>query len=247
MSVDLHHLIAPYALNSLEGDDRSRFEAHLAGCEQCRTELRGFQSTTAILGEAMSVPPPPELRKRVLAMASSTIQEHPVVTALSQRSRVRRVLPRIGLAAAAAVAIVGIGGYVAEHERADELSAERSNLTAVMSDENATFSQSAAAAGGGQVNVIASSAHDAAVVVGASLTSLRSDQTYQVWRMHDGKPTSVGLLGHGSGMLYVDGIEGADAFAVSVEPAGGSAQPTSDPIVRDGDLRRVHGNDLRGH
>ncbi len=49
--------------------------------------------------------------------------------------------------------------------------------------------------------------------------------------MHDGKPTSVGLLGRGSGMLYVDGIKGADAFAVSVEPAGGSEQPTSDPIV----------------
>ncbi len=132
MSVDLHHLIGPYALDSLEGDDRSRFEAHLAGCEQCRTELRGFQSTTAMLGEAMSVPPPPDLRNRVLAMASSTTQEHPVVTAMSQRSRVRRVLPRIGLAAAAAVAVVGIGGFVAEHERADELSAERTNLTLVM-------------------------------------------------------------------------------------------------------------------
>ena len=230
MSVDLHHLIGPYALDSLEGDDRSRFEAHLAGCEQCRTELRGFQSTTAMLGEAMSVPPPPDLRNRVLAMASSTTQEHPVVTAMSQRSRVRRVLPRIGLAAAAAVAVVGIGGFVAEHERADELSAERTNLTLVMADKNATFTEGTVV-GGGKVNVIASSDHDAAVVVGASLSSLRSDQTYQVWRMHDGKPTSVGLLGRGSGMLYVDGIKGADAFAVSVEPAGGSEQPTSDPIV----------------
>ena len=42
MSVDLHQLIAPYALDALEADDRSRFEAHLALCEQCRVELVGL-------------------------------------------------------------------------------------------------------------------------------------------------------------------------------------------------------------
>jgi anti-sigma-K factor RskA len=49
--------------------------------------------------------------------------------------------------------------------------------------------------------------------------------------MHDGQPTSVGLLGRGPGVLYVDGIKGADAFAVTVEPSGGSPKPTSEPIV----------------
>ena len=87
MSVDLHQLIAPYALDALEADDRSRFEAHLALCEQCRVELVGFMSTAARLGEAEAVTPPPELRERLLTMAESTSQEHPVVTALSQRRR----------------------------------------------------------------------------------------------------------------------------------------------------------------
>lgn len=230
MSVDLHQLIGPYALDSLEADDRSRFEAHLALCEQCRVELVGFLSTAARLGEAEARTPPPALRERVLAMASSTAQEHPVVTALAQRSRIRRVLPRVALAAAVAVAVVGIGGFIAEQQRADDLSVEQSHLITVMSARDTTTTEGTVA-GGGTLRVIASPSKDAAVVVGASLSRLGPDRTYQVWRMHDGHPTSVGLLGRGSGLLYVDGIKGAEAFAVSVEPAGGSPQPTSDPIA----------------
>ena len=42
MADDLHKLSAPYALDALDGDDRARFEEHLAGCEQCRGELAGL-------------------------------------------------------------------------------------------------------------------------------------------------------------------------------------------------------------
>ncbi|MGI9084746.1 MAG: anti-sigma factor [Aeromicrobium sp.] len=230
MSIDLHHLMAPYALDSLEPDDRSRFEAHLALCEQCRVELVGFLSTAARLGEAEATTPPPALRERLVAMASSTPQEHPVVTAFSQRSHVRRSAPRIGLAAAVAASVLGIGGFVAENQRAGDLSAERSRLTAVMSAEDAATTE-AGVAGGGEIRVVASSTNDAAVIVGSSLSRLGEDKTYQVWHMEDGKPTSVGLLGRGPGLLYVDGIEGAEAYAVTVEPEGGSPKPTGDPIV----------------
>ena len=230
MSVDLHHLIAPYALDALEADDRSRFEAHLALCEQCRVELVGFMSTAARLGEAEAVTPPAELRDRIVTMAASTPQAHPVITALAHRSRFRQALPRLALAAAAAVAVLGIGGFVAEREHADDLRADRARLTAVMAAPDAMTTEGDVA-GGGEVRVIASSTRDAAVVVGASLKSLDASQTYQVWRMHDGQPTSVGLLGRGPAMLYVDGIKGADAFAVTVEPSGGSPKPTSKPIV----------------
>lgn len=229
-TIDLHHLIAPYALDALEADDRSRFEAHLALCEQCRVELVGFLSTTARLGEAEAMTPPPALRERVTTLASSTQQEHPVVTTLTQRSRMRRLAPRIGLAAATAAAVLGIGGFITEHERADDLSADRSRLTTLMSADDATTTEGAVT-GGGTLRVIASSTQDAAAVVGSSLDRLSADEVYQVWRMRDGKPTSVGLLGRGPGLLYVDGITGTDAFAVTVEPAGGSDQPTSEPIV----------------
>lgn len=230
MSVDLHHLIAPYALDALEPDDRSRFEAHLAQCEQCRVELVGFLATTARLGEAEAMAPPQGLRERLLAMAGSTAQEHPVVSALSQRRGIRRVAPRLALAAAVAAAVVGIGGFVAEHQRAEDLSAERSRVVSVMTADDGIMTVKPAS-DGGNVRVIASKSHDAAVVLGESLPTLDDGRTYQVWHMEDGKPTSVGLLGRGPGMLYVDSIKGAEAYAVSIEPAGGSPQPTTAPIA----------------
>jgi anti-sigma-K factor RskA len=142
----------------------------------------------------------------------------------------RRVSARVAVAAAVAAAVLGIGGFLAEHERADDLSADRTRFTSVMTADDATTTEGTVA-GGGTLRVIASPERNAAVVVGSSLDPLDAGRTYQVWRMHDGKPTSVGLLGRHSGVLYVDGIKGADAFAVSVEPAGGSDQPTTDPIA----------------
>jgi anti-sigma-K factor RskA len=134
------------------------------------------------------------------------------------------------LVAAVAAAVVGIGGFVVEHQRADELRAAKSDLVTVMAAPDAATT-TREVTGGGEVRVIASAQHDAAIVVGASLEALDRDRTYQVWRMDDGTPTSVGLLGPGPGVLLVKDIAGADAFAISVEPAGGSEQPTSTPIV----------------
>jgi anti-sigma-K factor RskA len=230
MSQDLHLLIGPYVLDALEADDRARFEAHLAQCEQCRAELSGFTATAGRLGEAAADTPPADLRDRVVALAATTPQEHPAVTAFVQRRPASRWASRLALAAAVAAAILGIGGFVVEHQRAGELRAERSELVTVMAAPDATTT-SRRVTGGGAVRVIASAQHDAAIVVGASLDALDEDHTYQVWRMDDGTPTSVGLLGPGPGVLLVKNIAGADAFAVSVEPSGGSEQPTSTPIV----------------
>lgn len=230
MSNDLHQLVGPYVLDALEADERSRFEDHLALCEQCRAELAGFQSTAARLGEAEATTPPAALRARIVTLAGTTQQERPVVTALAQRSRIRRASARIAVAAAVAAAVLGLGGFIAEHERADDLSADQTRFTSLMTADDATTTEGAVA-GGGTLRVIASPQRNAAVVVGSSLDPLDAGQTYQVWRMRDGKPTSVGLLGRRSGVLYVDGIKDADAFAVSVEPAGGSDQPTTKPIA----------------
>jgi anti-sigma-K factor RskA len=230
MTNDLHHLAAPYALDAVEPDERNRFESHLAVCEQCQAELAGFLATAARLGEAEATAPPAGLRDRVVGLAGTTQQEHPVVTALAQRSRLRRIAPRIAMAAAIAVAVVGIGGFIVEHERAEDLSADRTRFTTLMTADDATTTEGAVA-GGGTLRVTASPTRDAAVVVGSSLDPLDPGRTYQVWRMKDNKPTSAGMLGRGSGLLYVDGIDDTDAFAVSVEPAGGSDQPTTEPIA----------------
>ena len=64
---DPHALAGAYALDALDGDQRTRFERHLSSCRTCPDEVRGFTATAAVLGLAAAATPPPALKGRVLA------------------------------------------------------------------------------------------------------------------------------------------------------------------------------------
>lgn len=63
--------VAPlYALGVLDDAERAEFEAHLAGCEQCREEVREMGEVVGMLANAVpSVSPPAGLRDRILTEA----------------------------------------------------------------------------------------------------------------------------------------------------------------------------------
>ncbi len=62
-----------------------------------------------------------------------------------------------------------------------------------------------------------------------------SGKQYQLWIIREGKPVDIGMvpIGQQAGeMLQVPKeVRGAEAFAVSLEPAGGSTTPTADQIL----------------
>ena len=110
-------LAGPYALNILGADDRRAFEAHLAGCPECRAEVRDAAIVAETLGHAVTPEEPPaELRSRVLAAAfgadQSTVPASRVVPmrgAPVARPPRRRLEP--WLLAAASFAAVALGLY----------------------------------------------------------------------------------------------------------------------------------------
>jgi anti-sigma-K factor RskA len=95
---------------------------------------------------------------------------------------------------------------------------------------------------GAHGQLIANPASDAAVLAVADLAQLEPGKTYQVWLIQGQSPVGVGLLGvdqHGQGVLLLKSAEplsSYDAVAISVEPEGGSLQPTGD-IVAVGNLQ----------
>ncbi len=69
------------------------------------------------------------------------------------------------------------------------------------------------------------------VLIGDGLATVDEAQTYQAWLIDDGVPQPAGLFSPTDGEVTfaVEGDPGtAEAVAVTVEPAGGSPQPTSD-------------------
>lgn len=229
MTADLHSLIAPYALDALDADERSRFEAHLDQCADCQAELAGFMATAVRLGDAMSHTPPPALRDRLMTEIVRTPQERPVVPSLAHRRGLRRTLPRLAVAAAFLIGAVGVGGYVVEHRNAENAQNENVAVSTVLgADDVSTMSKSFD--GGGSVKLYLSQEADAAVVFAKGLPSPGKDKVYQVWMIDSSGPHSQGYF-TSEGQMIMKGVTKANTIAVTVEPAGGSKQPTTAPIA----------------
>ncbi|TDD72182.1 hypothetical protein E1293_32995 [Actinomadura darangshiensis] len=234
MTDDLHTLAGAYALDAIDDDvERRRFEAHLAGCETCATELREFQATTARLGLAVAEAPPPRLRDRVLADIRDVRQLPPVSPRRAEvRPRRWRRTVAAGLAAAAClVTAASVGVAVHERQRVDQAQAAYQEVAFVLSAPDAR-SATGRAGGGGTVTIVASASRGRVVVASAGLRTLPSSKAYQLWLINADGPRSAGFLPDDRSRPVVAGAwRPVDRLGVTVEPAGGSARPTTTPIV----------------
>ena len=75
-----------------------------------------------------------------------------------------------------------------------------------------------------------------AVVLGERLPQPGAGKTYQMWELGSERPVSLGLLridstGRGTAVVGYDSDRPA-ALAITIEPEGGSAQPTTQPVLR---------------
>ena len=76
-----------------------------------------------------------------------------------------------------------------------------------------------------------------AVLIVTGLSPLEPGKTYQVWLIDGGAPVSAGLLTvneEGQGVFIVTSEEAIGSFkslGISIEPAGGSPQPTGEIVV----------------
>ena len=229
MTTDLHSLLAPYALDALEPHESERFATHLEECPSCQAELAGFQATAARLGDAVCLTPPTSMRSRVLTEIARTPQERPVVTVLAQRRGLRSTLPRIAAAAAFLVGTIGVGGYAIERDKAHEADVRTTTITSVLAAPDAATTSKTFSTGG-NVRLVASPAKDAAVIVANDLARLKGNKVYQVWMINGAGPKSQGTFTR-SGTMIMRGAGGADSVAITVEPEGGSKQPTTPPIL----------------
>lgn len=230
MTTDLHSLIAPYALDALDTDERNRFEAHLEQCADCRAELAGFLATAVLLGDTQSQTPPAGLREQLMSEIVRTPQERPVVTSLAQRrGLLRRTLPRIAVAAALLIGAVGVGGYAIEHQNVRDAESQNQVMSNVLgADDLATSGKSFDS--GGSVKLYTSDNANAAVIIAKNLPSPGKGKVYQVWLVDGTGPHSQGYF-KTNGQMVMKGVAKAETIAVTVEPDGGSPQPTSDPIA----------------
>lgn len=226
-----------YAMDVLDEVARRRAERHLQHCAVCRAEVAQWREATALLAESpRPVEPPAAMRDSVLAAASTTAQDPgpgPSETsppAAAPRGARRAHRGRWLLAAAAAVVLV-VGGGIALTARPWE--SGPSTVSAVERVEHATDAQRATSpAGHGSLVMVTSASRGKAVATLRDVPAAPSGKVYQAWIITGGGPVSAGFLRPGKATLLKGSITGAKAAAVTVEPTGGSKQPTSKPIAQ---------------
>ncbi|MET7343720.1 anti-sigma factor [Streptomyces sp. NPDC087866] len=242
----LHTLTGAYALHALPDTERRDFERHLGDCEACSVEVREFSETATRLGLAAAAPAPRELRERVLREITAVRQEPPAVSR-RERSPDRRSgaarWSRFALAACLAAA-VGFGGIaVWQHQeardaqqRADATRRQAEQVARVLAAPDAKTS-SGTLEDGAQGTVVVSRSEDRAVFLASGLAEAPGGKVYQLWFDDGGTMRSAGLM-RASGpssttyTTLLDGpVDGATGMGITVEPAGGSARPTSDPLA----------------
>jgi hypothetical protein len=149
----------------------------------------------------------------------------------------RRWLPRLALGAAgvlAAVAtVLGVAMNGAQH-RLDEAQLHARAIATVLNAADATM-LTAKVTTGGTATVVMSHQDRSLVFTAAGLQSLPAAESYELWLMGPAGDRPAGML-PGSrpqtvGPMVVSGLTAGDRVGLTVEPAAGSARPTSSPIL----------------
>lgn len=87
MRPDAHTLVAAYAVDALEESERTDVEAHLAQCDVCDNDLRGYREALASLAAATAEAPPVRLREAVMARVRNTPQLPPLTPEFVEAAR----------------------------------------------------------------------------------------------------------------------------------------------------------------
>ena len=219
---EVEEIAGAYALSALPRDEQAEVERHLARCTRhpAIASLRLTADALAIAAPEME--PPVALKSRLMdavraeaAMPSQRIRLPALGPSLLDRIGGVFRMPVVGYGLAAALAVVvavllvsGGGGGETVVRRFDNDGV--SGRVVYVPDE------------------------DVAVMTVEGLSPPAAGKTYQVWTITEGQPASIGFLdvgvaGPATAAMQVQLHEG-QVIAVTVEPDGGSPQPTSDPI-----------------
>lgn len=250
-------LAAAYVLDALSPEEARAFEAFLATSEEARQEVAELQEVAALLalgGEAAG--PATDLRERLLGRVAAD-RTRPPDRSARQPTR-RPFAPWLALAASLlialglALAVLSLRRQVATRDlalagrdralagRERQLATREATLEALLEPGVRLFQLTASGDPEPLIQVFWDQQRDRAIVHALRLRPVPAGKSYQLWFIQKGKPVpsvtfKVGADGRTLLRQVIVPADGVSAAAVTLEPEGGSAQPTS-PILLLGKL-----------
>ena len=257
MNADIHGLSGAYAVDALDDVERAEFERHLGQCPECQDEVASLRAAAVELTRASATNPPAALRENVLQQistvrplppltgrpgqapatepTSSTSPQVPA-TVTPLESRRRRIAPVTWLVAAAAAVALVIGG-IAWSPWSNDGSTQQPPLSiteqVIRAKDAQRFEKDI---DGARATIVRSPSLGRAVIIADNMPAAPAGKDFQIWFQdpkgamhsagvmpHEAKPT-VSMVLDGDASKY-------NGVGITVEPAGGSKEPTSAPIA----------------
>lgn len=228
-----------YVLGALPEDERGAVETYLSSHPERQAEIDDLVGVAGLL--ALAPPeqdPPADLRRRLMGVVASE-------STLPRVARRRRSdsswlgrfagLRTVALGAAALLVVGLFSWNVLLQEDVRDLRGEVEEArTASEAREPREIELDGTWAEQGARAEVTALRDDRAIIVVEDMPPLPDDRTGQVWVINDDVPEPSGLLdpsGNMAATAITTPLGEADAIAVTVEPAGGSDEPTSDPVL----------------
>jgi anti-sigma-K factor RskA len=223
-----------YALGALPEQERRELEEYLAAHPERQAEIDELGNVASLLAlSPQEQEPPPELRRSIMDVVEAEAQRPPARTR-SWLAGVRELLSVKNLAlAAAALLVIGLFSWnMLLQDQVQDLQGQVASLQESQETRMVALAGTGAAQQA-QVEVILIK-DQKAVLTAEDMPSVPKNKTYQIWVIEGDVPQPSGLFKPDGGTVAAvveKPLDEDDVIAITIEPDGGSQQPTTDPVL----------------
>lgn len=230
--------VPAYALGALDPEDAKALESHLQTCEICRSELASYEPAGKdLLLASRPQKPPARLRREIQKHLPGSRQAlSPRVSWSFRQAAVGMVLLLL-----VALNIVSIAQIQTLRREQAVLTRQVSKGQAALALLASTGTKSIAISTGNlDGTLLINQSRNSAIILLWNLPELQRDQIYQAWLIDpQGKRTSAGIFEvdtelpfTSKSIIPTDSLSNFVGIGVTIEPAGGSQQPTGKRVFK---------------
>lgn len=227
----VQELLPAYVVGALDPDDAKRVDEHVMACGLCRQELDAFAvAADEIALWAPEVEPSREVKERLMQRVRNMRRDPPQQGATRRRWK-ERLLPAWGLASLV-LSVTLVAFNLVLWQRLQTLE----SITAPGGMQAIALAASETVPDASGFVIVGADGRNGVLVVDR-LPALPDDQQYQVWLRRDGEQTSGAVFStdetgyRGLRLQAPASLFEYATLEVTIEPAGGSAQPTGARVI----------------
>ncbi len=224
-----------FVLGALADEERREFEEYLASHPERRAEIEELSTVAGLLALSPEEhEPPPELRTRIMEAVGAEA-DRPHESRRSVLAWIGELLSVRNLAlGAATMLVIGLFSWsMLLRGEVEDLQGRLQSLQSQPQGPQMVELEGAGTQQGARAEVVTLEG-DRAVLVVEDMPPVPEGKTYQIWVIEEDVPKPSGLFKpeqDSVAAVVEHPVGGGDVIAVTVEPEGGSPQPTTEPML----------------